>query len=669
MTNCNGIEDELNDYTRVMAVSGIRRLLILSGEQDFHRQVLFDWQQRLSGIWLVVSDDASYATHTYSPFAYRTILGQECQHGFFDASQGFHAEAFAALSGTIMAGGWLLLALPPSQQWDSRPDRDSLRWVNQDQPIATPNFMSYLRQIISQDAELVFWQQGQQLRLPEPKSRPDWQPDLDQQQLRLLQHLLPLAAGITVITAARGRGKSALAGMLVARQEGCIVTAPAKVSIRVLADFAGDNLTFIAPDALLSAEIPPPAQCLIIDEAAALPASVLDQLITLYPSTILITTVQGYEGTGRGFLLKFMPKIASYRHFTLTQPRRFAQNDPLEVVTERLLCLDEQQVKSVPAGKKIVVHPLADNIWCQQPQLARQFYQLLIEAHYRTTPLDLRRFMDAPDMDYWCASDAGQICAALWTVNEGGLDKTLCQAIWQGRRRPKGNLVAQSLAAHSNFPEAAQLSSIRISRLAVAEPWRRQGLASRLVNAMIRHCNIKDYISVSFGYSPTLCQFWQRCGFSLVRIGTQKEASSGLVAAMALYPLSEAGRQLCVNAHRKLQRDWPLLLVKGLTDAKPTNQIRLEDDLQPDRSDWQEIAGFACHLRPFVSSYPALYRAWHHYGNNNRYPLLQHYLNNSKGLNAEELSHKNSLIALRQQTVEWLRELDANGVPSSCCLF
>lgn len=40
-----------------------------------------------------------------------------------------------------------------------------------------------------------------------------------------------------------------------------------------------------------------------------------------------------------------------------------------------------------------------------------------------------------------------RIAGALWLVEEGGLEPSLSQAVWAGYRRPRGNLVAQSLAA------------------------------------------------------------------------------------------------------------------------------------------------------------------------------------------------------------------------------
>ncbi len=51
-------------------------------------------------------------------------------------------------------------------------------------------------------------------------------------------------------------------------------------------------------------------------------------------------------------------------------------------------------------------------------------------------------------MHFWLAGQPQQVTGALWLVEEGGLDAELAQAVWAGLRRPRGNLVAQSLAAH-----------------------------------------------------------------------------------------------------------------------------------------------------------------------------------------------------------------------------
>lgn len=115
--------------------------------------------------------------------------------------------------------------------------------------------------------------------------------------------------------------------------------------------------------------------------------------------------------------------------------------------------------------------------------------------------------------------------------------------------------MAQSLAAHGGSPLAATLKGRRVSRIAVHPHRQREGIGQRL----IRSASGEDYLSVSFGYTDELWRFWRQCGFVLVRMGSHREASSGCYTAMALLPLSEAGHQLCEQAHQRLCRDMRVL--------------------------------------------------------------------------------------------------------------
>jgi tRNA(Met) cytidine acetyltransferase len=83
----------------------------------------------------------------------------------------------------------------------------------------------------------------------------------------------------------------------------------------------------------------------------------------------------------------------------------------------------------------------------------------------------------------------------------------------------------------------------------------REGLGQALVARAVAQSDGLDYLSVSFGYTPELGRFWQRCGFTLVRLGTHREASSGCYTAMALYPLSSAGHELVLRESQRLTRD------------------------------------------------------------------------------------------------------------------
>lgn len=105
----------------------------------------------LPGDWLWVAPDAP-AQPCCTPQALQTLLGREFRHAIFDAWQGFDAAAFAALSGTLQAGSWLLLLMPPYETWESRPDTDSLRWSDCAQPIPTPQFAQHLKRTLPRSA-------------------------------------------------------------------------------------------------------------------------------------------------------------------------------------------------------------------------------------------------------------------------------------------------------------------------------------------------------------------------------------------------------------------------------------------------------------------------------------------------------------------------------------
>lgn len=120
--------------------------------------------------------------------------------------------------------------------------------------------------------------------------------------------------GVAAVTAARGRGKSALAGQLISRIAGsAIVTAPAKAATDVLAQFAGEKFRFIAPDALLASD--EQADWLVVDEAAAIPAPLLHQLVSRFPRTLLTTTVQGYEGDRTWFFAEILRSLSAFTPF------------------------------------------------------------------------------------------------------------------------------------------------------------------------------------------------------------------------------------------------------------------------------------------------------------------------------------------------------------------
>ncbi|WP_050945592.1 tRNA(Met) cytidine acetyltransferase TmcA [Yersinia enterocolitica] len=645
----------------LMAQQGHRRLLVLSGDADWARQQAIHLSEQLPGDWLWVGDNFPPGANGIRPTAAKTLLGQEGLHGVFDATDGLNTEALAVLAGVLRAGSWLLLLVPAWDDWALLPDSDSLRWSEQSTPISTPNFIHHMQRQLLASPDVFLWQQGQLPPVPQFAARPNWQPPdgtPTTEQQAVLQRLMQAQQGVWVLTAARGRGKSTLAGMLVAQWPGkCWVTGPGKAATQVLSQRAGDRARFWAPDALLEycqQHDVSDVDWLLIDEAAAIPTALLSALLAYFPRALLTTTVQGYEGTGRGFLLKFCATLNDWNHLTLPNPIRWASHDPLEQIIDDIMLFNDDLPPTASAIAQIEISGCEQQDWLNNPELLCRFYGLLSCAHYRTTPLDLRRLLDAPGMHFSAAKVADSVIGALWLVDEGGLDSTLAHEVWAGKRRPKGSLVAQSLAAHSGQWQAPTLLSRRISRVAVAPLWRQQGIARQMIAAEQARAQGEglDFLSVSFGYTAELACFWHACGFQLVRMGSHKEASSGCYAAMAILPLSLAGQKLCGAARQQLERDWYWLQqwvgLETPVSLFPPEQpdITLNDD------DWRELAGFAFAFRPLEASLPALQRLL--LQTDLPLPALRQYL--QQGVSIAEIVRSLGLAGRKALAAHWRQE-------------
>ena len=595
-----------------------RALLILVGEDDFLAHQLNHNLSLKSAVWI---GDVSphFATQSYFPFSKtKNLLGSEFPAIIYDARQGIHLDALAIAAGTLQDGGQLLLLLNHWAGLANQPDSDSLRWSGEKHAINTPHFIAFLQEKIAKYGFPVY--QNTPLTFASPMPQKDrsthCQPTLE--QARLLQQMAEAEDAILIVTAKRGRGKSALAGLFakqqVARNQSVILTAPNKSAVNIFNAFAGADITFIPPDELSQHVSETPQQFanhwLFVDEAAMIPLDILFRLTNAFKRVVLTTTIHSYEGTGRGFLLKFMAKTdRTLRHFELFTPLRWQADDKLEsFIDDLLLCDCEDRLPQPPY----------DGVLAEQIQISHceriphdqieSVYGLLTLAHYRTSPLDLRRLLDAPQQQFYLAQLQNSLLGCVWAVPEGGgVDKTLIRQIRRGERRPRGNLVAQMLCFQAGLEEACELRSLRISRIAVQPNWQQQGLGQSLIAKMkqqqIKQQGAVDFLSVSFGYTPELLAFWQKCGFILVHFSESKEASSGCYSVVALCPLSEKGQVFVQQAEKQFQRNLPLSL-----HPLAIQFTRTEIDWTLDSSDWQLLTDFADFFLPLSSALPSIRR-------------------------------------------------------------
>ena len=595
-----------------------RELLILVGEGDFLAHQLNHNLLLKSAVWI---GDVSphFATQSYFPFSKtKNLLGSEFPAIIYDARQGIHLDALVIAAGTLQDDGQLLLLLNHWADLANQPDSDSLRWSGEKYAINTPHFIAFLQEKIAKYGFPIYQNTPLNLapQMPQKDRSTHCQPTLE--QARLLQQMAEAEDAILIITAKRGRGKSALAGLFakqqVAQNQPVILTAPNKSAVNIFNAFARAEITFMSPDELSQNLSDAPQQFanhwLFVDEAAMIPLDILFRLTNAFKRVVLTTTIHSYEGTGRGFLLKFMAKTdRTLRHFELFTPLRWQTDDKLEAfIDDLLLCDCEDRLPQPPY----------DSVFAEQIQMSHceriphdqmeSVYGLLTLAHYRTSPLDLRRLLDAPQQQFYLAQAQNSLLGCVWAVPEGELtNKTLIRQIRRGERRPRGNLVAQMLCFQAGLVEACELRSLRISRIAVQPNWQQQGLGQRLIAKMkqqqIKQQGAVDFLSVSFGYTPELLAFWQKCGFILVHFSESKEASSGCYSVVALCPLSEKGQVFVQRAEKQFQRNLPLSF-----HPLATQFARTEIDWTLDSSDWQLLTDFADFFLPLSSALPSIRR-------------------------------------------------------------
>lgn len=624
-----------------------RRLLVLSGSRSWCLQQtgqVLDCLALPSVLWVGQALDGGHALaggcgsliKTVVPAQARQWLGQESQLVLFNAWDGFDVDAFGALSGTVKAGGLLLLLTPPLAQWPAFQDPEHRRIAvyPQGEAAVGGRYLARLTRLIKARRGLSFLDEDGDAWLdcppvPEPSVYSDAQGCLSSEQADAVAAIKKTVRGRRksplVLTADRGRGKSAALGIAAAQliQEGLnriIVTAPAEATVATVfhhgrgvgeAGFgeARGELIFRAPDELVRQ--PETCDLLLVDEAAAIPAPLLEKLLSLYSRIVFCSTVHGYEGTGRGFAVRFRHTLdrltPRWRALHLHTPVRWAGGDPLESFTFAALML-----KASPASREQLALSDGQADWqlvrldrqqlAADDRLLAELFGLLVLAHYQTRPLDLRHLLDGANIEIYTLMRGGHILATALLATEGAIEPGLEEPIWRGQRRVRGHLMPQSLSYHLGLRSAVRLKGGRVIRIAVHPDYQRQGLGLALL-AKIRqlYASQLDYLGSLFGATPGLLAFWRCAGLEPVRLGLNREAASGAHSVMMIDGLSPAGiamaetaRQrfggqlhaLLTDALRELEADvaWPLLEGLKVGDDSATAMTS---------KDWQDLQAFA----------------------------------------------------------------------------
>lgn len=537
-----------------------------------------------------------------------SVLGETHEALLIDLTSGFNPNDLGVAVETVEGGGMVLLLSPPPEAWHSMSS-----WLHRDlageaQAQVVPRFYRRFIQKTLQAEGIIIYRcdtgellRGFELRavpaentirLPEGSSikKKLYRLCATQGQVDVLRSFEDFPEGrrkAAVITADRGRGKTALLGILtpylvsvlnrrLKRAVRVLVVAPTPQAVQTYFQFLkkamlrqgmssffmkkkGELYTLLT-SRYAHVEYAVPARAvaekdradiIIVDEAAALAVEVLLELANSGAGHIIFsTTLHGYEGAGRGFSIRFLRRFEAageyeLRKLELTEPVRYAANDPIEAWLYDVLLLDakpaeleERDMEAIRDGRLSFQRIERDRLYSDE-RLLREFFGIYILAHYRNKPSDVLILGDMPKHFAFRVSVNGKTVASLHVAEEGGLSEELIREMAQGYR-PRGQIVPDVILKHYCDHEFPRFRGLRIVRIATHPGAMRMGVGSFALRELEGWAREQGYtyIAACFGVSEELLRFWLRNGFTPVHITAQRNEVSGEHTLVVLKPLS-----------------------------------------------------------------------------------------------------------------------------------
>ncbi|MCY0859673.1 MAG: GNAT family N-acetyltransferase [Sulfolobaceae archaeon] len=382
---------------------------------------------------------------------------------------------------------------------------------------------------------------------------------------------------VLVVTAARGRGKSVSIGLFLSyvtylrieEPTNIIITSPTYYSASEIFRFlieglkalkvkfskeesrdgkvmkvrAGEaRIRWMAPDIAKDQD----GYMIVLDEAAALGLEYLDYILRKWNKVIMISTIQGYEGSGKAFL-KYIDKLSEttpLKRLTLDYPIRYAKGDPVEkfIYDSFLLDVETQKINS---GNEIIISEITQEELFSNDDLLRKVYAILVNAHYRNSPDDLMFMGDMAFQRIFVAESEKEPIAVAQAIIEGGLNDNEIKRISIGEEN-EGHLIPHRIIKYMRYYEFGKLKGWRIMRIAVNPELQDRGIGSRLLNSVTREA-IKsgvDWIGASFIADYRVLNFWLKNGFTPVYLASIKNEQLNGYSTIVIKPLSEKALNL-----------------------------------------------------------------------------------------------------------------------------
>ncbi|MDH5368719.1 MAG: GNAT family N-acetyltransferase [Gammaproteobacteria bacterium] len=581
-----------------------RHVFIFAGDESWQNAVLKDVLLGHEEDTLWLGENVPESIPSISVKKAQSWLGREKRVVVFNANEKFDPDGFAAISGIIVGGGLFILLMPAKENWNK------IYSTFFGQRLIKSIQSSVLFNVIKQDDKKISIVSN---TCSSPKKQNCIAPFLTTDQQYVVENIEMEVGNKTqspvVLTSDRGRGKSAALGIAAAKLikagiKKIVITAPRLRATDVVFKHIEQLLPgseikrgqiklndsviqFYPPDQIQLENIE--ADLLLVDEAAAIPVSLLTSFLNKFPQCVFATTVHGYEGTGRGFSVRFNKVLSKqtpgWKKLQMKTPIRWAEDDPLEQWMFSLLCLDAEIAGKSTLGEidnnKLDINIVHRKQLMNDELLLKETFSLLVLAHYRTQPGDLQRLLDDEELSLFIIKYKQHVIAIAWVGHEGKFPTGLSTAVYRGERRPPGHLLAQALTYHCGVENAATLNYSRIMRIAVHPEFQEQGIGSKLLEYIIDYEKKqgRDAIGTSFGLNTNLLNFWKHVGLNVVRIGFKREQTSGEHAAIMLKPLSQQGEIVYQHAYSRFLEQLPFWFDDVLSDLP--KEIKQNFQLEP----------------------------------------------------------------------------------------
>lgn len=587
-----------------------RRCVVVRGEPSETRAAALELFARLDAnavLWVEAPLPTGLPARCVEPRSVATLLGQAFDCVVIDAHEDLDADALAICHGLVWGGGGLILRLPPHGRGPSLAAQAALAaWPHTAAQVGT-RFWAHVEAVLArvEPSDRT------------PLSRPQHLVEGTDEQAAVVQRLSAAWSGAgptrCALLADRGRGKSSALGLALARLDRDLarrvaISGPSPAAASELFRFAGDELRacFVPFVELVFGDAR--FDLIIVDEAATLPVPLLRALVERHADAHLCfaTTTHGYEGTGRGFSLRFLSWLARDRvalsQLVLSEPIRWSAGDPLERLVFDALLLDAEPaaIDDDCADAPCELERLDRDALLHDPSTLRELFGLLVHAHYRTTPGDLHRLLDAPNLAVHVLRLRGHVVAATLVAEEGELPESLSRELLDGRRRIRAHALPELFVTHLGKLDAGRMKMIRSVRLATHPLLRRRKLATRLVEH-VHHSYAPDLFGTVFGATPELIAFRRALGYELVRVSASRGARTGEPSVLMMRPVSTRAHDLMYELRAELARDLPRQLELLAADGETLLDPALLDTLRHELPTPAPLDAAQCHT--LVESY------------------------------------------------------------------